>query len=170
MARGQAELVVDPQKRVVAVRLDGELDLDEPAKERLVGAVAQALRGLLGLAPLGETRAVIALQGGAGAVAAGGAAPKGVKPAAAPTAPAAQASQKAAPSPARVAVTTRAKVLMIARQLAGDHYRPLLAQRIRQMFGVEVPEDRDPEVRALKPEQWTKLLRYLQQAAERRAG
>ncbi|HEY8414866.1 MAG TPA: hypothetical protein VIK99_03740 [Thermaerobacter sp.] len=166
MAGRQAELVVDPQKRVVAVRLEGELDPDEPAKERLVGAVAQALRGLLGLAPLGETRAVIALQG-AGAAAASGAAPKAAQPAASFTA---SAGKKSAPSPRRVAVTTRAKVLMIARQLAGDRYRPLLAQRIRQMFGVEVPEDRDPEVGALKPEQWTELLRYLERAAERRAG
>ena len=167
MAGGQAELVVDPQKRVVAVRLDGELDLDEPAKERLVGAVAQALRGLLGLAPLGETRAVIALQGAGGAAAATPAAPKAAEPAASSTAP---AGKKSTPSPRRVAVTTRAKVLMIARQLARDRYRPLLAQRIRQMFGVEVPEDKDPEVAALKPEQWTELLRYLERAAERRAG
>lgn len=155
MSGGQkkAELVVDAAKGIVAVQLgEALLALDEPARERLAAAIDSAVRGLLGLAPLGSVRMAIALD----------------EPAQAASGSAASAQRKsspAGPSPAEA----RAKVLQIARKLTAN-YRPLLAQRIQQKFGVTVPEDRDPDLKALTGEQWMELLQYMEQAAGRRAS
>lgn len=141
----KAELAIDLDRRLAALQVGEPLQaLDEVARRAVAEALGKAAEVLLGLAPLGDARFVIALK------------PAG---AAAPQAPAGDDPGGA-----------RARVLEIAQRLGGQRYRALLARRIQEMFGVAVPADRDPDPGALSAEQWAALLRYMEQAAGRRAS